>query len=210
MKKNFNWIIAFIFWFFYSNADANSATTQLTELLSAIQTLQADFNQTISSPQSKQTIQQSFGHVMLQQPGKFRWEVKKPVAQLIVTNGKRLWIYDPDLEQVTTRSLAKEIGDTPAFLLSHSRVALQKNFHVQAIKNAASLQWFLLMPKNRNTLFAFIKIGFLKNHIREMDLQDRLGHNTVIEFYNVILNHVVDPSLFNFKFPRHVDVIDET
>ncbi|MCE3237769.1 MAG: lolA [Gammaproteobacteria bacterium] len=206
MKK----ILFFIFLFFYTNVYANPATTQLTQLLSTIQTLQADFTQTLSNLQSKQTLQQSFGHVILQQPGKFRWEVKKPVEQLIVGNGKRLWIYDPELEQVTIRSLTQEIGETPAFLLSNPRVALEKNFHVQAMKNVASLQWFLLTPKNRNTLFVFIKIGFLKSQIREMDLQDHLGHNTVIEFYNVISNQPLASSLFNFKLPRHVDVIDET
>ncbi len=206
MKK----ILFLISLFFYMNVYANPATIQLTELLSAIQTLQADFTQTISNPQSKKTIQQSSGHVILQQPGKFRWEVKKPVAQLIVANGKHLWIYDPDLEQVTIRSLNKEIGETPAFLLSNPRIALEKNFHVQAIKNTASLHWFLLIPKNRNTLVAFIKIGFLKNQIREMDLQDHLGHNTVIEFYNITLNHPLVSSLFNFKPPRHIDIIDET
>ncbi|MCC2666683.1 MAG: lolA [Gammaproteobacteria bacterium] len=205
MKK----ILFFIFLFFYTNVYANPATTQLTQLLLTIQTLQADFTQTLSNLQSKQTLQQSFGHVILQQPGKFRWEVKKPVEQLIVGNGKRLWIYDPELEQVTIRSLTKEIGETPAFLLSNPRVALEKNFHVQAMKNTASLQWFLLTPKNRNTLFVFIKIGFLKSQIREMDLQDHLGHNTVIEFYNVISNQPLASSLFNFKLPRHVDVIDE-
>ena len=202
-----------IFFFFYSNAYANSsfssssssnpATTQLTQLLAAIQTLQADFTQTISN-------QKSVGHIILQQPGKFRWEVKKPVAQVIVTDNKRLWIYDPDLEQVIIRSLNTEIGETPAFLLSHPSSALEKNFQVKTIKNSGSLQWFVLIPKNKNSLFAFIKMGFLKNQLREMDLQDHLGHNTVIEFYNSLLNYPISASLFTFKPPRHVDVIDET
>lgn len=203
MKKILLSVIPSIFLFFHSNTDASPATTQLTQLLIAIQTLQADFTQTIAN-------QKSVGHIILQQPGKFRWEVKKPIAQLIITDNKRLWIYDPDLEQVTIRSLNTEIGETPAFLLSHPSSALEKNFQVKSIQNKGSLQWFILTPKNKNSLFAFIKIGFLKNQIREMDLQDHLGHNTVIEFYNIILNHPVSASLFTFKIPRHVDVIDET
>ncbi len=191
------------------NSYAGTPTADLTQLLSTIQTLQADFTQTISDNKGRQT-EQSVGHMALQRPGKFRWSVTKPVAQLIIANNTRLWIYDPELEQVTIRFLNKEIENTPVLLLSNPTVAIERNFKVQMIRNAASLQWFALLPKNRDSMLAYIKMGFAKGQIREMDLQDHLGHNTVIEFYNVSMNHPVPSSLFNFKPPLHTDVIDET
>jgi len=67
-----------------------------------------------------------------------------------------------------------------------------------------------LLPKGRDSMLAYIKMGFANGKIREMDLQDHLGHNTVIEFYNVSMNQPVPASLFTFKPPPHTDVIDET
>lgn len=184
-------------------------SVDLTELLSTIQTIQADFTQTINDKKGHQT-DQSIGHMALQRPGKFRWNVTKPVAQLIIANDSRLWIYDPELEQVTIRYLNKEVENTPVLLLSNPAVAIEKNFTVQSMKNIASMQWFSLVPKNRDSMLAFIKMGFANGQIREMDLQDHLGHNTVIEFYSVSMNRPISNSLFNFKPPAHTDVIDET
>ncbi len=191
------------------NSYATTPAADLTQLLSTIQTLQADFTQTINDKKGRQT-EQSVGHMALQRPGKFRWSVTKPVAQLIVANDTRLWIYDPELEQVTIRYLNKEVENTPVLLLSNPAVAIEKNFTVQSMKNVASMRWYALIPKNRDSLLAFIKMGFANGQIREMDLQDHLGHNTVIEFYDVSMNRAISASLFNFKPPAHVDVIDET
>lgn len=191
------------------SAYAATPAAALTQLLSTTQTMQADFTQTINDSKGKLT-EQSAGHMALQRPGKFRWEVTKPIAQLVVANNIRLWIYDPELEQVTIRLLNKEIDNTPAMLLSNSDIAIEKNFKVQTIKNAAALQWFVLLPKNHDSMLAFIKMGFSHGQIREIDLQDHLGHNTVIEFYNVALNHPLPSALFYFTPPAHTDVIDET
>lgn len=187
---------------------ADQSSTSLNQLLAKMQTIQADFTQTITDKNAK-AIQRSVGQMTLQRPGQFRWEIKKPVKQLVVTNGSRLWIYDPDLEQVTIRFLSKEVGESPAMLLSHTNVALEKDYSVTQ-KNDNKLQWFFLTPKNPNSLFAQIRFGFLNNQIREMVLQDHLGHTTAVEFYNIRENKPVTSALFSFKPPPNVDVIDET
>lgn len=206
-QKLFAFLIIFLF---QINAYADSPTESLTQLLANIQTFRADFTQTITDKNAKQ-VQHSVGHMALQRPGKFRWEVTKPIAQLVVTNGARLWIYDPDLEQVTIRLLTKEVGDSPAMLLSNTNTALEKDFLIKGINSTSSaLQWFLLTPKNKNSMFAQIKFGFMKNQIREMVLQDHLGHTTAVEFYNINVNPRLSSSLFSFKPPSKVDIIDET
>lgn len=202
--------IVILFFIFFNAAYADTAASDaLSQLLKNIQTMQASFNQSIVDKKAKQ-IQHSSGLMSIQRPGKFRWEVKKPVAQIIVTNGSKVWIYDPDLEQVTIRALSKEVGQSPAMLLSNTNIALEKDYVVAKEADASSLNWFSLTPKNKNSVFAMIRLGFNSGQIREMVLQDQLGHTTSIEFFNIKLNPSLASSLFAFQIPRHVDVIDET
>lgn len=190
-------------------ADDTSAK-DLSALLTKLNAIKADFTQIITDKNAKQ-IQQSVGQMYMQRPGKFRWDVKKPSKQLVVTNGKKIWIYDPDLEQVTIRALTKEVGESPAMLLTNPSTTIEKDYQVQSIKaSAKDLQWFSLIPKNQNSMFAKIKLGFNKNEIREMELQDHIGHTTSIAFYNINMNPSLPENIFSFKPPAHVDVIDET
>lgn len=203
-------IVFFIMLALQVNAYAGTSSDDLIQLLSGIQTMRADFTQTMIDKNAKQ-IQESVGQMALQRPGKFRWEVKKPTAQLVLTNGEKLWIYDPELEQVTIRLLSKEVGESPAMLLTHSAASMDKDYRVEAIKIKSSpLQWYALVPKSQNSMFAKIKFGFANKQIREMELQDHLGQTTAIAFYNIKQNATLTASLFSFKPPAHVDVIDET
>ena len=191
-------------------AFADSATQTLSGLLKNMHSMQANFTQTIVNKNGK-AMQKSSGLMSLQRPSRFRWDVTGPIKQLIVTNGKRLWIYDPDLEQVTIRALVKAAGETPAMLLSDENLSLTSEFAVSAANNnASSLQWFLLIPKDKSSMIASLKLGFANGEIKEMQLRDHLGHNTIIQFSNVRLNTSLSASLFSFKPPAHVDVIDET
>lgn len=188
----------------------DTAAKDLSVLLTNLNAVKADFTQIITDKNAKQ-IQQSVGQMSMQRPGKFRWDVKKPSKQLVVTNGKKIWIYDPDLEQVTIRALTKEVGESPAMLLTNPSTTIEKDYQVESMKaSAKDLQWFSLVPKNQNSMFAKIKLGFNKNQIREMELQDHIGHTTSIAFYNISMNPALSDTLFSFKPPSHVDVIDET
>jgi len=187
-----------------------SASDDLTSLLNTIHTIKADFKQTIEE-KGGSAVQHTAGHMAMQRPGKFHWQVTQPNAQLIVTNGQRLWIYDPDLEQVTIRALSKEVGDAPALLLSDTSQTLDKKFVVQELQNnTASMRWFLLTPKDKNSMFAAIKVGFMNNQLHAMKLQDHLGHATEIEFTHIQSGMELPAALFTFSPPKNIDVIDET
>ena len=182
----------------------------LPDLLNNIHTMQASFVQTVYDSKTNKPIQESYGTMAMKRPGLFRWDVKKPNPQLIIANQSRLWIYDPDLEQVVVRSLAKAAGDTPALLLSHVSGVLEKNYTVQAdAKNTQQLQWFTLTPRSADNMFASIQLGFTNNQITEMRLRDHLGHRTRIQFKNAKFNSSLSNNLFVFKTPRGVDVINE-
>lgn len=186
-----------------------SAGDDLANILNATQAMRANFTQTVYDNHGK-AIQKTYGYMALQRPGKFRWEVKKPIPQVIIANQSRLWIYDPDLEQVTIRSLHTAAGETPALLLSHVDNVLDHDYVIKQAPAKDGLNWFTLIPRNADNMFASIKMAFAQSQIREMDLQDHLGHTTKIKFENAVVNSALSASLFVFKKPANVDVIDET
>lgn len=198
--------------FFMPLAIAQDATSSLTSLLLGIQTMQADFKQTVTD-KSAHSLFESRGHMALERPGKFRWDVTHPNPQLIIANGARLWIYDKDLEQVTIRAFHKATGQTPALLLSDNTLDLSKDFNVQEAHNLmaiANYRIFVLTPKDKDDAFETIKLSFIDKRIHEMQLEDKLGHLTTIAFQNVQTGIPLPNSLFTFKPPAHIDVIDET
>lgn len=207
LKKCF--ILSFLVASFFFSAYADSST-MLSQTLKNMHSAQANFSQTIVDKKGR-ILEKSSGHMALQRPGQFRWDTQQPAKQLIVTNGKRLWVYDPELEQVTIRKLAKAAGEAPAMLLSDDDLALEKEFTVEmATGTSPSVQWFLLKPKDKSSIVSELRLGFVNQIINEMEIHDHLGHVTRIHFKNVVFNLPVPSSLFTFKIPAHVDVIDET
>lgn len=210
MKLSFmRYILALLLFTVFTTAYA-TADADLSNLLNSLRSIRANFTQTVYDNHGK-TVQKSYGHMALQRPGKFRWEIKKPIPQVIIANQTRLWIYDSDLQQVTIKALHRAAGETPALLLSHEDTQLNNDFSVIEIKkNTPGWRWFELTPKSSDNMFASVQMGFMNKQIHEMRLKDHLGHTTKIEFSNAETNINLAPSLFNFKAPAGVDVIDET
>lgn len=195
---------------YFTTCYAATPSADVTNLLNSIKTMQSTFTQTIYDNLNK-PIQKSYGKMAMQRPGKFRWDVTKPIPQLVVANDTRLWIYDRDLDQVTIRSLKKTAGETPALLLSHVDATIDKDFSVKQIPaTTAGEQWYQLTPKNPDSAFAEIQMRFAHGAITEMHMQDHIGHTTVIKFQNIKTNINVSSSLFDFKPPANADVIDDT
>lgn len=188
---------------------ASNPSNDLVALLSSVQTMQANFTQTLYDNHGK-VIQESHGSMAMFRPGKFRWQVTKPIPQLVIANDTKLWIYDEDLEQVTIRSLKKATGETPALLLSHANASLDKEFNIKQVnKKNAAWKWYALTPKKADNMFASIEMGFKNGFMTEMQLKDHLGHTTLIRYKDIQTNLNLSPSLFTFKPPAHVDVINE-
>lgn len=205
-------IIILIAMLFCHRAAADTPEQALTTLLLNISTLKANFTQSVKDKTAR-SLQQTQGHLALQRPGKLRWEVIKPTPQLIIANGNRLWIYDRDLEQVTIRHFNMSAGQTPALLLSDKNLTLGRDYYVAqlpAVAQIAGLQIYQLTPKNKEDVFENIKLSFIGRNIHQMQLQDRLGHVTIITFQNVAMGMPLPGNLFQFKPPANVDVIDET
>lgn len=207
MKKLLSFLSLFIF---TTLAQAASPSEDLITLLNGVRSMKANFTQTVLDNHGKATSK-SYGIMAMQRPGKFRWDVVKPVPQLVIANETKLWIYDPDLEQLTIRSLQKAAGESPALLLSHDNTSLEKNFSVESIqRDAPKWSWFALTPKQKDNMFESVQMGFANKQIQEMRLKDNLGHTTVIQFQNIKTNLALSAGLFSFKPSAKIDVIDET
>lgn len=201
--KFFLRLIAIILFILPLQSFASTPAQQLINKLSSIHTMKANFQQTLYGEQDK-VLQRSFGSVTIQRPGKFRWQIKKPNRQLLITDGKNLWIYDHDLAQVIVEKIKNGIGNTPASLLSGSSKNVLDYFHV-GFKN----DWFVLTPKNKNNIFQRVQLYFQKNKLLKMELIDNLGQKSVLRFSSIMMNKKLNLRTFVFRPPKGVDVINQ-
>jgi outer membrane lipoprotein carrier protein len=180
----------------------------LKVFLNEFDSLEANFTQTLLNEDGEQ-LEQTSGTLYLQQPTKFNWSYKKPYLQEIITNGKVLWIYDEDLEQLTIRDFDSEtIEKTPAAIILGNSWP-EKHFIQVALGNIEGYNWVELTPRDLEAQFKNIRIGFDLKRLGMMIIADNLGQITRIDFSNVRKNSELPTELFNFNIPDGVDVIDE-
>lgn len=195
--------------FFIGVIFAQSAEKELNRKLSQFHTMTADFHQIIRDVKGT-ILQESSGKMAIQRPGKFLWDVQKPIRQFIVTDSEKVWIYEPDLEQVIIRPLNNDIGETPIMLLANPTIRLQENFSVVQLPSNKGIDRFKLVPKNKRESFETIVVSFKQNNIVKMTLMNSLGQTTELNFSQVVLNSItskLSKELFSFQVPRGVDVI---
>lgn len=183
------------------------AGTDLAARLKAIRSLDADFTQTTLATKGK-SESVVLGHIQAQKPGLFRWEVRRPYVQLLVSDGRELKIFDPDLLQMTIRPVSQELSQTPALLFTGNASALQKQFSVSQKVNGASVI-YTLTPKAKDSVFADLSLQFKGNEPLSMSLRDSLGQQTHIDFFRVKRNAVLPASAFKFTPPTGTDIIRE-
>ena len=169
--------------------------------------MRADFYQVVTDKRG-QKIQEVYGQMQLQRPNKFRWDYKKPFEQQIISDGTSVWLYDPELAQVTVRSLSKALGASPAALLA-GEDTLDKNFKLVTAYRKGNLEWVSSNPKDSESGFNKISLGFKGELLQEMDMIDSFGHQTRIVFSHLQQNPVIDAQAFFFKPPKGVDVVGE-
>ena len=180
---------------------------QLHAFFEKTQSLRADFRQTVVDSQGRK-VQEVDGTMQLQRPGKFRWDYNKPYVQQIVGDGEKVWLFDPELNQVTVRTVDKAIGSSPAALLAGSK-EIEKGFTLKDEGRQDELEWVLAIPKDKETGFEKVYLGFQNNLLKEMEMRDNFGHITVIEFSNLQLNPKLPAKSFSFVTPAGADVVGE-
>jgi outer membrane lipoprotein carrier protein len=175
--------------------------------LRSTQTASADFEQQVFD-REKKLVQRSRGSFTLQRPGRFRWSYAQPYAQLIVGDGKRVWIYDEDLNQVTVRAMASALGSTPAALLAGA-ADVERAFELTNAGQRDGLEWVEAKPREREAGFERIRLGLGTAGVQAMELTDHFGQTTLLRFSNIARNPKVDPDAFRFVPPKGADVLGE-
>jgi outer membrane lipoprotein carrier protein len=188
-------------------ADDEVAVQRLTELLNQAQTITARFSQ-LTLDGSGTQLQETAGELALKRPGLFRWHTDAPMEQLLVSNGEKVWLYDPDLQQVTIQTLDQRLTHTPALLLSGDVSKIRENFEI-SYKEGGNVVDFILKPKSKDTLFDSLRLSFRNKVLNDMQLIDSIGQRTNILFLNVKMNEPQDNAQFTFKVPAGADVIQE-
>jgi outer membrane lipoprotein carrier protein len=189
-------------------ARASDALARVESYLGSLKTLSAEFVQVVQDRKGDVTERAS-GTLAMSRPDRFRWEYREPYAQTIVADGSKLWLYDPDLEQVTVRTLAQGLGTTPAMLLSGSG-KVGEAFTAGPVEKRQDWTWCRLVPKERGSDFERVSLAFdSKNELAAMELVDKLGQTTTIQFTRVNRRATIADSTFRFVPPKGADVIGE-
>ena len=187
-------------------AQAAEGQAQLDRFLNGLSTLRSEFTQTAFDQDGPG--EQGSGTLLISRPGKFRLHYVKPFEQLYVADGKRVWLYDKDLAQVTVKQQAEALGSTPALLLSTTE-PLSKSFKVSEGGESDGLAWVELTPRQEDASFESVRLGLADGSLQVMEMEDALGQRTRIEFTRIERNVPLDPSAFRFTPPEGVDVIGE-
>jgi outer membrane lipoprotein carrier protein len=189
---------------------ANALASGLDELhafLEGTRTAQGKFTQVVTNREGR-TTQTSSGTFAFERPGKFRWTYDKPFDQLIVGDGEKVWVFDRDLNQVIVRKLDAALGATPAALLAGDN-ALEKNFTLVAGGEADGVEYVNATPKSAESQFTRIRLGFVDNLPRRMELTDAFGQSTELAFSDVRRNPKLAADAFQFTPPKGADVVGQ-
>jgi chaperone LolA len=185
-----------------------SATEKLKIFIANTHSAQANFTQELLDKNGKR-LQSASGTLQFVRPGKFRWVYQKPYAQIIVGDGKKFWLYDIDLNQVTVKKLDAALGNSPAALLSGSN-EMERGFTLQNRGEKGNLDWLEATPKGTDASFTKILMAFNSQaELVSMELHDAYGHRTLLQFSALKRNPTLSADNFRFVPPAGADVLSE-
>ena len=194
------------------------AVGSLRAFVKNVQSGRGDFTQTVTSPDGKKT-RQSQGSLEFQRPNRFRFAYTTPTEQLIVGDGKQVWLHDMDLNQVTVRPMSESIGATPAALLAGG--ALDKDFTLRNVivssssaataasmpLQATSLEWVEALPRHKEGQFQSVRVGFNKGQLAALEILDSFGQRSRLVFAKFESKVTLPATRFQFTPPPGADVL---
>ena len=177
----------------------------LDAFLSGVKSLTADFKQELFAADER-LLETETGKLSLSRPNRFRWTYAAPKELVVVADGKKLWMYDVELAQVTVAPLDDTVGSSPAMLLSGDR-DVRDGFDVVETSTRDGLDWVKLAPKAGASDFTSVLIGFDGKAPRRLELVDGLNQITRIALANVVVNPELGDAVFEFEPPAGVNVL---
>ena len=184
----------------------NAGNNLLDVFLEGLDTFSADFEQTLLDS-SGEVLETTSGTVQLRRPGMFSWSYSEPYVQEIISDGKTLWVYDEDLDQVTISDASDAIEDTPALIFS-GNYNLAEHYVINELENDAEHAWLELTPRDIESHYRSLRLAFSGDELAAMLLFDSLGQTLLITFMNGSRNPDLNRELFRFAPADDIDVID--
>jgi outer membrane lipoprotein carrier protein len=186
-------------------ARAAEGTDALRRFVQEVKSARAAFTQTVTSPDGAKK-KSSTGSFEFSRPGRFRFDYAKPYEQTIVGDGRQVWLYDPDLNQVTVRPFDKAVGSTPAALLAGG--SLERDFDLKDDAREADLLWVLATPKaSEGQSIRSMRVGLRGNQLAALEIVDTFGQRSRLDFRAFDANGSVAAERFTFTPPQGADVL---
>ncbi len=180
---------------------------RLRQFVRDTQTARTPFTQVVTD-KSGRVVQTVSGQFDLARPGRFRWNVDKPYKQLLVGDGQKVWVFDPDLNQVIVRNMGDALGASPAALLA-GKADVESAFSWKDQPVADGLDWLQATPLSKESTFSEIRLGFDANGLVALELFDAFGQKSVVHFTAFERNPKLAPELFKFTPPKGADVVGD-
>jgi outer membrane lipoprotein carrier protein len=166
----------------------------------------AAFTQTVTAPDGVKK-KSSSGSFEFARPNRFRFAYAKPFEQTIVGDGEKVWIYDADLNQVSSRKLGQALGATPAALLAGG--SLERDFDLANLPPRDGLEWAEAKPKAKDGAFQSVRVGFKGKDLAALEIIDSFGQKSLLQFNGFAANAPVNAEAFRFTVPAGADVIEQ-
>ncbi len=190
---------------FGETSGADDGKRLVDEFVDDVITFQGSFEQALIDADGK-VVEKTNGMLEIQRPGQFRWSYIEPYEQWLVADGVNIWSYDVDLAQVTVKPQAEALGNTPALLLGGSAGAIDQ-FDYEGSYVETVTTWVRLIPKNTESGFVRVELGFVADTLSRMVFFDNLEQKTLVALDGVTVNAPIDPARFEFVVPEGVDVV---
>ena len=187
----------------FAHADA---VDTLREFVRDVKSGRSGFTQTVTSTDGARK-KVSSGQFEFLRPNRFRFAYTKPFEQLIVADGNKVWIFDTDLNQASSRRIAQALGSTPAALLAGS--SLDAEFVLSAAPARDGLQWALATPKAKDGPFQSMRVGFKGKELAAVEIVDSFGQRSLLNFSRFEANVPFDAEHFRFTPPAGADVVEQ-
>ena len=188
-------------------SSAADAVLALREFAAQVKSARADFTQTVTSSDGARR-KTSSGHFEFVRPDRFRFVYAKPFEQQIVADGRKVWLYDADLNQVTVRDAAKALGATPAALLAGA--GIERDFELSPLPARDGLDWVQALPRQKEgASIASLRVGFRAGTLAALEITDLFGQQSALRFSAVVVNPKLADEAFRFAPPAGVDVIEQ-
>ena len=203
-KARLWWLWTAAAWLASLSAVASAGSVErLENYLAGLESLKARFSQTIETREAYTGPLE--GTFYLQRPGQFRWEYDGREGQLIVADGKRIWLLDRELEQVSHQSQDDALRGTPAELMAEEG-ALEESFDAKDGGDINGLSWIDLTPSDPESQFVLVRVAFRGDALVRLEMLDHFGQYTRFVLSDVERNVSLDKALFRFEPPRGWDV----